>query len=129
MELEKAVLISVIGFFGSIIFYFLKDIFVTIKQLKQFDIDNKVKIKDNFFISKINIDKLKETKIILDTHEKRLDNNVRRINNISGKVRQSEKQIEQLSKTTHDNEANIKTIAVTHNSTACGKLTQVTLEK
>jgi len=81
-EITVKILFVVIGLVFSIAGWMLKETFKALKEMKQFDIDNKDKIRDNFFSIKRNIDDIVDVKIELKEHEKRIDKNEKDINTI-----------------------------------------------
>jgi hypothetical protein len=87
--MEQEIVKILLGVLSGIIIWLLKDVFRSLKELKQFDIDNKDKIKDNFF--RVDVVKeevmiikknLKEHDVRIDKHDVILDRIVTTHNNI-----------------------------------------------
>ena len=125
MEIDKGIIVAIITAFGSLILWYVKTIFCEIKGLKQFDINNKDKIKDNFFTLNLTREQLAENKALIERHDKRLDSHDRRIDTVSGKVKNAEKQLAEISKKALKNEGDISKVIVTHNSSHCGKANKI----
>jgi len=63
----------------SISLWLIKDIFKQLKELKQWDLENKDKIRDNFFAIDVTKEQVKQNTLILEKHEERLDSHDKKI--------------------------------------------------